>query len=298
MELSWTMKLRIAAAAAVGVILVGIVAWPWESPPEPFGSVLVRSLNISGVVTLLVMAFLAGLIAYFIAWPYGREIGILAVPFGLAVWAIRAGSAGALMQLNSTLDQRQAIFAVLRWEPLFWLLVVVAGFAGVQLGCRIQPGHKLKKIPENSNLKPGKYLNEIIALVFSVLIAEFCIKILAQDIVLSDVSRAVMGQPPIGQIIFAVFVSFGAAAFIVKKLLNVDYIWPILGSSLITAFSIMIYGKTNVLSHIVEVWPAVFFPDAAMSVLPVQMVAFGTIGSIAGYWMALRYQYWRKHEIK
>jgi len=28
------------------------------------------------------------------------------------------------------------------------------------------------------------------------------------------------------------------------------------------------------------------------------MVAFGTIGSIAGYWMAIRYDYWRKHEIK
>jgi hypothetical protein len=298
MELSWTMKLRIAAAAAVGVVLVGIVAWPWGSPPEPFGSILVRALNISGVVTLFVMAFLAGLIAYFAAWPYGREIGILAVPFGLAVWAIRAGSTGALMQLNPALAQRQAIFATLRWEPIFWLLVVMIGFAGVQLGQRIQPSRKSEKIQEKARPNSGKSFNEIIALVFSVLIAEFCIKILAQDVVLSDRSGSVVGQPPIGQIVFAVFVSFGVAAFVIKRFLNVGYLWPILGSSLITAFSITIYGKPSILSHVVEVWPAVFFPDSAMSVLPVQMVCFGTIGSIAGYWMALRYQYWRKHEFK
>ncbi|GAI88636.1 unnamed protein product, partial [marine sediment metagenome] len=29
----------------------------------------------------------------------------------------------------------------------------------------------------------------------------------------------------------------------------------------------------------------------------VQMVALGTLGSIAGYWMGIRYDFWRKHEI-
>ena len=298
MELSWTMKLRIAAAAVVGVVLVGIVAWPWEIPPEPFGSILVRALTTSGIVTLFVMAFLAGLIGYFAAWPYGREIGILAVPFGLSVWAIRAGSTGALMQLNPALTQREAIFATLRWEPVFWLLVVLIGFGGVQLGLKIQPSRKSENIQEKATHEYGKFFNGFIALIFSVLIAEFCIRILAQDVVLSDASGSVVGQPPIGQIVFAVFVSFGIAAFVVKRFLNVGYLLPILGSSLVTAFSVTIYGKPSILSHVVEVWPAVFFPDSAMSVLPVQMVCFGTIGSIAGYWMALRYQYWRKHELK
>jgi hypothetical protein len=30
----------------------------------------------------------------------------------------------------------------------------------------------------------------------------------------------------------------------------------------------------------------------------VQMVAFGALGSVAGYWMAIRFDYWRKHEMK
>jgi hypothetical protein len=48
----------------------------------------------------------------------------------------------------------------------------------------------------------------------------------------------------------------------------------------------------------VEQWPAIFFSNTIIAVLPVQMIAFGALGSVAGYWMAFRYDYWRKHEMK
>jgi hypothetical protein len=298
MELSWTMKLRIAAVAAVGVIFVGILAWPWDSPPDPFGALLVNAIGTSGAVTLLIMAFLAGLVAYFVAWPYGRQIGILAVPFGLAVWAVRAGSVAALVQLNPSFEQRQMLFETLRWEPFFWLLVVGVGFGGITLGQKIRQGYKFEEIQEKDKLSSYIYLNTVIALVGSVLIARFCLKIFAQDVILSDnIFSSAAAQPAVGQIVFAVLVSFGLAAFIVKKYLNISYILPIISSSLVTAYSTMSYIKPNVLDHYVESWPAVFFPDVVISLLPIQIVAFGTIGSIAGYWMAVRYLYWRKHEM-
>jgi hypothetical protein len=299
MELSWTMKLRIVASAAVGVFFVSIVAWPWDTPPDPFGSLLVQFLGIGGVVTLLIMAFLAGLIAYFAAWPYGREIGILAVPFGLTVWAVRVGNVAALVQQQPSLAQRQMLFTFMRLEPFFWLLVIVAGFAGVTLGQKIRLGHKYQQIKEKDKLNPNKYLKTIIALVVSVVIAQFCISLFAQDVIISDNRlNSVVAQPAIGQIIFAVFVSFGIAAFVVKKYLNINYILPIISSCLITSFSIMIYAKPSQLSHLVEHWPAVFFSNVVVSILPIQMVTFGTLGSIGGYWMAVRYQYWREHESK
>jgi hypothetical protein len=303
MELSWTMKLRIAAVAAVGVIFVSILAWPWDSPPDPYGTLLVKSIGSSGTVTLLIMAFLAGLIAYFVAWPYGSQIGILAVPFGLAVWAVRSGSVAALVQLNPTFEQRQMLFETLRWEPFFWLLVVGAGFGGVTLGQKIRQGYKFEETQEKDNLGSHIYLYTVIALVGSVLLAQFCLKILAKDVILTDnifsstVAREAVAQPAVGQIVFAVLVSFGFVAFIVKKYLNVSYILPIISTSLITAYSTMIYIKPDVLEHYVESWPAVFFPNVVISLLPVQIVTFGTIGSIAGYWMAVRYLYWRKHEM-
>jgi hypothetical protein len=290
MELSWLMKLRIAAAAAPGVVLIGILAWSMADPSEGAGAI-----SHGGAAALVFLAFPAGLIGYFVSWPYGREIGILAVPSGLAVWAVRSGSMATLMQLNPTVAQRQALVASLRWEPIFWLVVVASGFAGVLLGQKIRPSLKLKEAQEKPDSGSGKYVNAVIGLAGSGLIAQFCIRVFAQDIALSDDSLgSVVAQPAVGQIVFAVLLSFGVAAFAVKRFLNVSYIWPIIASALVTAVALSAYAKH--MEYLVESWPAAFFSNAVVSVLPVQMVAFGTLGSIAGYWMAIRYQYWRKHE--
>ena len=299
MELSWLMRLRIAAAAATGALLIGILAWPLAAPPEPFGvvSLVSGTITLGGAITLAFLAFLAGFIAYFLSWPYGREIGILAVPSGLAIWAVRSGSMAGLMQLNPTLDQRQALLATLKWEPIFWLAIVAAGFAGVLISQKIlHPRPEPDESQEKANSKSGIYLNAAIALVGSGLIAQFCIGRFAQDVGIFDSKLgSVVAQPAVGQIVFAVLVSFGLAAFVVKKFLNVSYIWPIIAGALVTAFAISTYVKQDVLQHLVARHPPVFFSNVVISILPVQMVAFGALGSIAGYWLAVRYNYWRKH---
>ena len=291
MELSWPMKLRIAAAAAVGVLLIGILAWPFA---EPFGAV--KAMGSNGAVVLVVLAFAAGFIGYFVSWPYGRQIGILAAPSGLAIWAVRSGSMAGLIQLNPTAAQRLALVASLKWEPFFWLVVVAAGFAGMLVAEKLGPSKNLAT-QKKSKARPGEYLNIIIALVCSAFIAQFCIRILAQDVrLLDNTLGSVVAQPAVGQIVFAVLVSFGAAAFVAKKFLNVGYIWPSISSAFVTAFIATVYGRD--VPDLVQSWPAAFFPNSVISVLPVQMVAFGTLGSVAGYWMAIRYEYWRKHEMK
>ena len=293
MELSWPMKLRIAAAATVGVLLIGILAWPLA---EPFSAV--KAMGSRGAVVLVVLAFVAGFIGYFVSWPFGREIGILAVPSGLAIWAVRSGSMAGLIQLNPTPPQRQALVASLRLEPFFWLIIVAAGFAGVLLGRKICSSKNLKQTQEKSKSGPGKYLNAILALVCSGFIAQFCIGMFAQDVSLTDHKLgAIMAQPSIGQIVFAVFISFGVAAFIVKKFLDVSYIWPVIATVLLTIFAVSSYARQDVLQYFVQEWPSAFFVNSVISILPVQIVALGTLGSIAGYWLAVRYNYWRKHEM-
>ncbi len=293
------MKLRIAAAVATGVVLIGILAWPLAASPEPSGAVSLHTgtITLGDAITLAILALLAGLIAYFLSWPYGREIGILAAPSGLAIWAVRSGSMTGLMQRTAA-AQRQALFATLKWEPVFWLAIVAAGFAGVLLAQKIS---RRKVEPAGSegksNSRSNMYLNTAVALVGSVLIAQFCITIFAQDVRVFDdqLRRLVVAQPAVGQVVFAVVVSFGLAAFVVKAFLNVSYIWPTIASALVTAFAITIYVKQDVLQYLVEHHPAAFFSNAVIAILPLQMVAFGTLGSIAGYWMAVRYIYWRKH---
>ena len=173
MELSLPMKLRIAASVATGVVLIGILVWPLAAPPEPFGvvSLAAGSMTSFGAVILAALAFLAGFIAYFVSWPYGREIGILAAPAGLSVWAVRSGTMASVFQLNPSAAQRQEIAASLRFEPVVWLFIVAAGFAGVLLGQRIRPSLQLKDKQEKPKSEPGIYLNAVAALAGSAFIA-------------------------------------------------------------------------------------------------------------------------------
>ena len=298
MELSFSTKLRIAAAAAVGVILIGILAWPLAKPDEPFGAVRPGNLNLAGTAILLGLAFASGLVGYFVSWPYGREIGILAVPSGLAIWAVRTGNMASQVQLNPTIEQREALLAGLKWEPLFWLAIVAAGFVGVLCGQMIRSTPTLAHVEEKPKSKSNTRLNAAIAVVASMLIAHFTLGRLAQDIQMADGALgSVLSQPAIGQIVLGVVVAFGLAAFLVKNLLDAGYVWPIIATTLVTPFAITAYVKPNVLDRLAESWPPVFFSNTTAAILPVQIVAFGAIGAIAGYWMGIRYDFWRKHEI-
>jgi len=299
MELSWLMRLRIAAALATGAILIGISAWSLAAPPEPFGvvSLVAGDISLSEAITLVVLAFSTGLLSYFVSWPYGREIGVLAVPAGLAIWAVRSGNIAGLLQLNPNFAYRQELFAALKWEPIFWLAIVAVGFGGVLIGQKIA-GRKIEPTVdgEKPNPKPNIYLNAALALVGSGLIVPFCLRIFARDVRMADpVLGSVVAQPTVGQIAFAVSVSFGIVAFVVKKFLNASYIWPLIASAFITAFVATTYVRQDTLRILSQSWAAVFFPNSVLSILPVQMVAFGSLGSIVGYWMAVRYNYWLKH---
>ena len=338
MELSWLMRLRIAAAFGIGAVLIGVLAWPMVAHATPFDAVSFAGGTVSAgdAMILAVLAFLAAVVAYFVCWPWGREIGVIAAPAGLAIWAIRSGNMGNLIIENPSLEQQAVLFDALRFEPLAWLAVVAAGFAGVGLcelflrgqaketaaGERIgQAGvpspnvyafgaildklawlrdkmqqSRASKGVDGRRSKGNKYLNGFLAVLASVLIAQFCIRIFAQDRPAGDQQMGlVAAQPAIGQIVFGVWISFGIAAFAVKRFLGAGYIWPTIASGVVTAFGIFTYMKHDMLVYLVEHWPPVFYSNAIISILPVQMVAFGVLGSIWGYWLAVRYSYWREH---
>ena len=298
MELSLRMKLRIAAAMAVGVVVIGILAWPLAKPAEPFGAVSLAGLGPAVAAGLVALAFLVGLIAYFASWPHGREIGILAVPSGLAIWALRTGNMASQVQMSPTLDQRLALLTAIRWEPLFWLAMAFAGFAGVLCAQRIHQAPAAEKPQAKPKAVLNSYLNAAVALLASVLIATISLGKLAQDVQMTNGDLgSVVSQPAVGQVLFGVIVAFGLAAFIVKVFLNAGYIWPILASALVTPFVITSYAKLDTVTHLARHWPGAFFSNRALAILPVQIVAFGTLGAIAGYWTGIRYDFWRKHEI-
>lgn len=296
MELTSINKLRIAAVAALGMLVLGFLAWPLAAPADPLSPVRAWNIGASGTLVLLVLAFGLGFAGYFVAWPHGREIGILTVPFGLTIWAGRSGPMRVLTQACPQPSEREALASSLRFEPLYWLLVVAAGFAGVLLAQYLrapsaQPGDE----PATRD-RPGSsmYVTVALALAGAVLIANFFLGVFAQDVATSR--NMVPTQPPVGQIVFAVIAAFAVAAFLVKKFTNLSYLWPALASALVLGFAQVFYDGAPVLRQFAETRPATSFPHSTLAILPVQLVALGALGSVLGYWLAVRYDWWRQHE--
>jgi hypothetical protein len=251
-ELTWSIKLRIAASAAVGIIVLGVYAWPMVAPADPFGVVSLISGTISSydILKLLGLSFGVGLAAYFLSWPYGNRIAVLAVPAGLAIWAVRSGNLGTLMQLNTSVAHRQQIYSSFCWEPLIWLALVAAGYIGAFLASQVVHPAKTAEEVKPKKRNAGVLLNVVIAVVGSAIVAQFFIGMLARDFTVSDsTAGTAVAQPAIGQIAFAVLVSFGLVGFLVQRVLGVDYIWP-LGHVQICA--IKAYGKYDILDYFLD----------------------------------------------
>jgi hypothetical protein len=296
MELTWINKLRIALVAALGAFGIGILAWPLAAPIDPLLPVRAWNISFLGTIALLLLAFGVGLAGYFIAWPHGREIGILGVPFGLTIWAGRSGPMRALTQAFTEPDQRGALLHSLRFEPAYWLLIVAAGFAGVLAAQRLYGGSRPSPgvAQLRSRLQGGVYLNGTISLLVSTVVIAFLTGVLAQDLCTSYEMAA--AQPATGQIIFAVLAAFAAAAFVAKKFLGMSYLWPALASLLVWPFADLVYGGSQTVTKFAQTQPATSFPHAIFAILPLQFVALGALGAVTGYWLAVRYEYWRKHE--
>jgi len=289
--------LRIGFAVTAGVLLLGIIGWPLVTPAEPFLPVFAGNAGFGGAILVLILAVVVGFVGFFVSWPYGREIAPLSVPFGLAIWAGRSGSVANMIQLNPGVQQRQALFATFKWEPLFWLLVIGAGFLGIYLAERLTT----RSTERNDDAKEtdssfNKYLYSTAGLIASALIAWFLLGILAKGIRFGDNKLgAVLGQPDVAQIIFAVSVSFGAAAFAAKALLNTGYVFTIISAAAVSAGGVFAYANPATLEYMGSHWPGVFFPHPNLAILPIQMTAFAALGAIAGYWLGIRYLYWRKN---
>jgi len=308
MELTWINKLRIAAVAALGMVVIGILAWPLAAPAAPLLPVRAAAIGFSGTLFLLVLAVAIGFVGYFIAWPHGREIGILGVPFGLTVWAGRSGPMRALTQIWDTTAERTMLVHSLRLEPVYWMLLVAAGFAGVLLAQRLRQAPQCTILDAESAPPPkgpasaqsfasrssnNIYTNALVALGLSTVAAEFFMGVFVQNLAMS---HNIPAQPAVGQIFFGVIAAFAIAGFVVKHFLDLSYIVPSLASLFVIALSQVAHYRGETIQRFAETYPATFFPHSVLAIVPVQLVALGTLGSVLGFWMAVRYDWWRKHE--
>ncbi len=296
------MRLRIVGAMAVGAALIGLLGWPLAKPADPLGAITIFAgdITVFEVAISFALAFLAGVVAYLVSYPYGMQIGPIAGATGLSVWAFRSGDMSSLLQMNHTLSQRQALYAGMRWEGFFWLAIIAVSYLGVIVADRFfgSKADDKQTQPGRNSFAASKAISIITAVVLTIVLTQFLIGLLAQDVKMPDsqVGLVMVGQPSVAQIAFAVIVSFGIASWLIKKFLNVSFVYPVIAGALLAFFSITFFSaKPDLLEHMVKNWPVTFFIRATCAILPLQMVAFATVGSIAGYWLAARAHHTKKH---
>lgn len=293
--MTWLMRLRIAAVSAVGILVIGILLWPVATTSEPVEIVSFWHLGVVGAIALLAAAFGAGFVGYFLSWPYGRWIGVIAVPMGLGVWGVRSGSMASFFQMRPDIGQRVEILSSLKWEGFLWLAVAGVGVLGV-LAVRKMLAAKSEKPVETGVAEVNSAVNLALGVVAATVIGWVGVGLLAQDIrgIDSELGQ-VAAQPSIGQIVFAVFISFAVAGFVIKEFLKCNYLCVWAATSIVSFLGLVRYGKASLLGPLGQRWPAVFFPNVLVSIIPVQMVSYGCLGAVLGYWLAVQYDYWRKH---
>jgi hypothetical protein len=292
MELSWINKIRIGLVAALGILVIGILCWPLAAPADPMAPVRSGDVGAAGTLILVLVAFVVGAAGYFISWPHGREIGILAVPLGLCVWGIRSGPMDLLNAAANTTAKRTVLLNSLLMEPLYWLLPVAAGFAGVlaaqRLARSIRPATAETTSPKTA-LNAKMATTFVVAVLVSVIVSQFGMTATVRDI--PPFNGVVATQPPSAQIAFGVIVAFAAAAFFVKEFLGLSYVLPAVASIFVIPVAQTMYNRGGM----VDTQPASFFANGTLTVMPVQLVAFGAVGAVVGYWLAISYRYWRTH---
>ena len=293
------MRFRIVAAMLVGAVIVGFFGFNLARPLDPLAPVTLFTgqIGILDAFVFAVLAFVTGFLAYFASYPFGRPIAPLAVPAGLAVWAIMTGSVRTLLITNTTVQAKTSVYNTFLWESFFWFFLVLIGYAGVLVAEKLRPTTLPDRVAEAaSDRQKNPGLRYAVAVVASTVIAMFCIGILAQDVRRASSFGTVVGQPGTGQIAFAVIVSFMAAAFLCKVLLNAPPIVPAAAAVIVMVVTVKARATHDTLTYMTDNWASAYFSDSLCAILPIQAISFAAIGSIAGFWLGIRYQHWHKYE--
>lgn len=291
----WKTRLRVIGSLLAGVLVLGVLGWSLVRPDDPLAPVTFYGGRIGfiGLAGTALLAFAAGALGCLVAWPVGKEIGLLAAPAGLAWWAVTGGSMRILLLTNSSLEERVAAYGFLKWEGFFWLLLIAAGGLGVQAVSRLLHARPLIPQPaEKPKQTAGRAVSILAAVLICVVGAQFLIRLIAQDVRYNDPSElgSVIGQPGNLQIALAVFVAFTVAAFLIGYFLNIGYVIAAVSAPLLGFYIVQTSCSRSVLEYMTENWAPAYFPNSLCAIMPIQLVSFAAIGSLTGYWIAMRYK--------
>ena len=302
-------KIKAAVVIAFSCGLFSIVGWPWVLPWEPEGALTVVLHDRPAIVmfTLVGFSLIVTIVGFLVGTPYGREIGLIAVPAGLCTWSFMTGRIDRLLLIHHELPDRLGLFRWLAADVLVWYVPIVVSYLLLFCVAKMKADRsslsndvlddKVKAERQRNDrianiLFSSASLRRMAAFIFGCVASMLLLKILAQSghVRLPDQPDVVLGTVPArGQIIFSVAAAFGVATFAAHQVFRAR-LWSFLPIPGAVALTVYLSAAQEGVIQIAAQHGTTFMPASLTHflILPVQYVGIGTMATIAGYWFSIR----------
>ncbi len=285
-EQHWIDKVRIGAVLTFGAAVIGVFCWSPIAPAteRQTATFFCSCVSIFDGIIVLIAAFATGLTAYFLGYPNGKHTAMAAVPMGVGIWGLRSGVMENLLIYHGDAENYKMLYMSLRWEGIFWFLVIAAGYFGVKTAVKLCED---KPEPETDEKKKNQTTDIVLPLAVCCAVSWLLTNIFVQAPKIPTKQFGdIIAQPQQAQIAFGLLASFGISAYLIKRYMNARIEIPAISTVVFSFAAAIYYGKESS-KALSEYMPPSFFESSLGAVLPIQIISFGTLGVLLGYAVAV-----------
>ena len=286
-------KVRVFLACLVAIVLVSYIGWMVAQPVDPEMAVTFTagSRNLLAIwPALLVLTVVSAAVGSAVAGPRLPEAGMFAAAVGLAGLALHGGSMEMLLSYVGGADpsgRRSLMFSMAIDSALWAALLAVSWIVVLMVGrwlwepTAVQPANRPGS--KNASDKGGSIVEMlgggILALAITAIVALFFIWMTIARTPVAIIAR--------GQVIASVFFGLYLGAMVARYFTGVDCARYYMGAPLVVAVIGFLLGYLQ--SGMGWALPAYAQlattpPHALARPLPIEFIAVGLAGAIAGFW--------------
>ncbi|MCP4711049.1 MAG: hypothetical protein GY869_20715 [Planctomycetes bacterium] len=124
-------KIKVLVILGVLVVLFGVLGWSWVRPADGYDgmTVVLSGKPMRVILSGLGLGLIGVLLGVLFGRRHGMQMGMLAIPTGLTVWAILSGNMDWILLEYSSVEARQGLFTKLMGDAVIW-----SGLVGVGCG--------------------------------------------------------------------------------------------------------------------------------------------------------------------
>ncbi len=301
-------KLRVLLAAGVAIVLLSYMGWMVARPTDPEMAVTLTLGGRSLFATwpaLLILTVVAAAVGSAVSGPRLPEAGLFAAAVGLAGLSLQGGSAETLLIYCGGPETagRRALMFFMAVDALLWAALLAIAWGASLLVSRWLWGTPLVQVPAPSAKKNASRPDSVIDMIGGGPLALAITTICALFFIWMTVARTPVAVIVRGQVIASVFFGLYLGAMLARYFTGLDQVRYYVMAPLIVALIGFVLGYLQAsmswadgpLANYAKL--ATTPPHALARPLPVEYVAVGLAGVIAGFWSGEKVEHVAEQEL-